>query len=469
MELFLDPDDHRPQAVQLYEQLREAINDGRLGPGDRLTPSRTVASELGISRSTVTEVYGRLGAEGYLEGRAGGGSVVSAAQWPARPRLPVAALSPTPRASATRAYATDQQATAAFNCRPGHLDPALFPVAAWRRCAIAALDRPINQYGDPAGTPELRTALAHWVTRSRGVAATAAELFVTAGAGHAVDLIARVLVDPGDLVAVEEPGYPVVLELLRSHGLRVVGVPVDEHGLVVDAIPAAARLVYVTPSHQFPLGMVMSRQRRLELLAWARTTGAAIIEDDYDSEFRYTARPLEPLQRLDRDGRVLYVGTFAKTLSAGLRLGFMIAPPSLLPALRAIRAVVDRCPPTATQAAMTQFVTDGHLDRHLRRTRAVYTERRRLMWDALSRHLPSEYERLPAAAGLHLTVRANAGQTGPEPIAAIRERGLLVSSLSRTYAFTEPTPGFLLGFAGLPTPLVVPAVRALGAALAEAP
>ena len=168
----------------------------------------------------MTEVYGRLGAEGYLEGRAGGGSVVSAAQWPTRPRLPVAALSPTPRASATRPYGTNPEATAPYDCRPGHLDPALFPVAAWRRCAIGALDQPVNQYGDPAGTSELRTALAHWVTRSRGVAATAADLFVTAGAGHAVDLIARVLVEPGDVVAVEEPGYPAVVELLRSHGLR---------------------------------------------------------------------------------------------------------------------------------------------------------------------------------------------------------------------------------------------------------
>ena len=168
MELFLDPDDRRPRAVQLYEQLRDAINEGRLSAGDRLTPSRTVANELGISRSTVTEVYGRLGAEGYLEGRAGGGSVVSAAQWPARPRLPVAALSPTSRAAATRPYGTNPEATAPFDCRPGHLDPALFPVAAWRRCAIGALDQPVNQYGDPAGTSDLRTALAHWVTRSRG-------------------------------------------------------------------------------------------------------------------------------------------------------------------------------------------------------------------------------------------------------------------------------------------------------------
>jgi GntR family transcriptional regulator / MocR family aminotransferase len=307
------------------------------------------------------------------------------------------------------------------------------------------------------------------VTRSRGVVASPEQTFVTAGAGHAVDLIVRVLVDPGDLVALEEPGYPVVAELLRSHGLRVVGVPVDAEGVVVDALPAQAKLVYVTPSHQFPLGMVMSRSRRYALLDWATANGAAVIEDDYDSEVRYTARPLEPLQRLDRDGRVIYVGTFAKTLAAGLRLGFLVAPPTLIPALRAIRQVSDWCPPSTTQAALTDFIADGHLDRHLRRTRAVYAERHRLMWQAMGDRLPAGYQRLPAVAGLHLTVRANrSARTGPEIDAALRRQGLLVSPLERSYQFSEPSRGYLLGFAGVPTTRVVPAVRAFTTALAEA-
>ena len=469
VELFLDPSDRRPRAVQLYDQLRDAISDGRLDAGDRLTPSRIVARELGVSRSTVTEAYERLGAEGYIQGRAGGGSVVAAMPGPAPSRPTAAALQPTARAAAVEPYAEFADLTATYDCRPGRVDPTLFPMAAWRRCLVTALDRSPGQYGDPAGSSDLRTALAHWVVRSRGVVTSADQIFVTAGAGHAVDLIARVLLEPGDTVAVEEPGYPVVAALLRSHGLRVIGVPVDEEGIVVDALPRQAKLVYVTPSHQFPLGMVMSRPRRYALLGWATANGAAVIEDDYDSEFRYTARPLEPLQRLDRDGRVLYVGTFAKTLSAGLRLGFLVAPASLLPALRAVRQVSDWCPPTATQAALADFIGGGHLDRHLRRARAVYAERHRLMWEAMGDLLPAGYQRLPAVAGLHLTVRADhsthQGRTATR--AALRRQGLLYSPLEPSYGFSEPSIGYLLGFAGVPTPLVVPAVRAFTAALSE--
>ncbi len=470
VELFLDPGDPRPRASQLYDQLRDAIADGRLDPGDRLTPSRIVARELGVSRSTVTEAYGRLGAEGYIEGRAGGGSVVAAAPGPVRSRPVSAALQPTARAAAVEPYAEFADVAATYDCRPGRVDPTLFPMAAWRRCMMAALDGSPGQYGDPAGSPDLRVALAHWVVRSRGVAAIAEQIFVTAGAGHAIDLVARVLLEPGDTVALEEPGYPVVAALLRSQGLRVVGIPVDDEGIVVDALPAEARLVYVTPSHQFPLGMVMSRRRRFALLNWATANGAAVIEDDYDSEFRYTARPLEPLQRLDRDGRVLYVGTFAKTLSAGLRLGFLVAPASLLPALRAIRQVSDWCPPTTTQAALAGFIAGGHLDRHLRRARTVYTERRRLMWETMGELLPAGYRRLPAVGGVHLTVRADhsARTEVPETRRALGRQGLLFSPLEPSYQFSEPAVGYLLGFAGVPTPHVVPAVRAFTTVLSEA-
>jgi GntR family transcriptional regulator/MocR family aminotransferase len=468
VELFLDPDDARPQKMQLYEQLRTAIVEGRLTPGDRLTPSRTVAADLHISRATVTEAYGRLSAEGYIEGRFGGGSVVSAAPLQVRPPSRVAALEPTRRAAGIALYALDPTAEVMFDCRPGRLDPTLFPVAAWRRCVVRTLNRAPGQYDDPLGTPELRAALANWVARSRGVAATPEDTVVTSGAGHAVDLVARVLADPGAAVAVEEPGYPPAVSVLRSQGLRVVGVPVDEHGIVVEAIPPRARLVYVTPSHQFPLGMVMARKRRLELLHWANRSGAAIIEDDYDSEFRHTARPLEPLQRLDRVGRVIYVGTFSKSLSPALRVGFLIAPRSLLPALRAARQAVDWCPPPATQEALTHFIVDGYLDQHLRRTRRIYAERQKLMRKALDQFLPAGYRRLRAEAGLHFAVTGPSDPAEPDMAATLRRHGLLVPSLRRTYEFSPPATGLLLGYAGLPDPLVVPAVRALSAVLAAA-
>jgi GntR family transcriptional regulator/MocR family aminotransferase len=465
MELFLDPGDHRSHVVQLYDQLRIAIAEGRLAPGDRLTPSRTVAADLGISRSTVTEAYGRLSAEGYIEGKSGGGSVVGAAPLHVRRGTQVAALQPTGRAARIVAYDTKPTADGAFDLRPGRLDLMLFPARAWRRCVLRSLEQAPGHYGEPAGAPELRAALANWVARSRGVAATADEVFVTAGAGHAVDLVARVVADPAATVAVEEPGYPPVLSLLRSQGLHVVTVPVDEHGIIVEALPPDCRLVYVTPSHQFPLGMVMARQRRLELLEWASRCGAAIVEDDYDSEFRHAGRPLEPLQRLDRDGRVIYVGTFSKCLSPALRVGFMVVPRTLLPALRAVRQAVDWCPSAMTQHALTDFITQGHLDQHLRRTRRVFGRRRQVLLDAIGQALPREYQRLPAVAGLHLTMVGPQDPADEDVELRLRRHGVLVSSLRRTYAADPSSNGLILGFAGLPDQAVVPAVAALSAAL----
>jgi GntR family transcriptional regulator/MocR family aminotransferase len=468
MELFLDPNDGRPMSVQLYEQLRSAIVEGQLAPGDRLGATRSVAADLRVSRSTVTDAYSRLVAEGYAEGRAGGGSVVSAVPRPVRRRRPASALAPTARAAAVTRYDQHPGAAGRFDLRPGSVDRSLFPTTVWRRCLARPLDHPPQQYGDPAGSPALREALAGWVTRSRGVAARPAEIIVTSGAGHAVDLVTRVLVDPGSVVAVEEPGYPPVVALLRSHGLRVVGVPVDQHGIVVDAIPSRARLVYVTPSHQYPLGPVLARSRRLELLHWASRAGAAILEDDYDSELRRTARPLEPLQRLDSDGRVIYVGTFSKSLSPALRLGFLVAPPSLIPALCAIRQVIDWCPPEVTQSGLEALITAGHLDRHLRRARIAYAERFQRMSSALRDMLPTGFQILPSRAGLHITL-VNPDLPPDDLLhAAADRRNTRITSLRTSYHFTEPTSGLIVGFGGIATPDVPMAVAELSATIADA-
>jgi GntR family transcriptional regulator / MocR family aminotransferase len=467
MELFVDPNDARPLTTQLYEQLRDAIVEGRLGPGDRLAPTRAVAADLGVSRSTVTEVYGRLVAEGYIDGRAGRGSTVASLTYPPVPPRPTpAVLTPTARAAALHPYGHPER-RATFDMRPGAVDPSLFPGREWRRAVLRALDRVTPHYDDPAGTAELRGALARWVTRSRGVTAAADEVVVTAGTGHAIDLVCRVLLNSGDVVAVEEPGYPPVTELLRSQGLTVVGVPVDHHGIVVDAIPRRARMVYVTPSHQYPLGVVLTRQRRLELLRWATHNNAAVIEDDYDSEFRHTARPLEPLQRLDRDGRVIYVGTFSKTLSPNLRLGFLVAPASLIPTIRTVRQAVDWCPPTTGQLALTAFIEHGHLDRHLRRSRLVYRNRYRRLWAALEL-LPAGYRRLAVPAGLHVTVTGQDGPDDDQFEALTAEHDLMVGSLGYCYRFSNPQPGLLVGFGGLPTSMVEDAAQILRSALRPA-
>lgn len=465
MELFIDPDDNRSAVRQLYDQIRDAITDGGLSPGDRLLPTRAVAAELNVARSTVTDAYGRLTAEGYVEGRAGGGSIVAGAPGTPTEPSPPAALVPTRRAASLRLFDADPQADAAVDLRAGRIDPSLFPAAAWRRCLLAALRRPVPQYGDPAGDAGLRAALARWVATSRGITVTPEQIVVTSGTTHAIDLVARVLLEPGAVVGVEDPGYPLVPELLRVHGIDAVGVPVDEYGIVVDAIPPAARLVCVTPSHQFPLGVVMNRRRRAELLRWAGRAGAAIVEDDYDSEFRHSPRPLEPLHRLDHDGRVIYVGTFSKTLSPGLRVGFLAAPPTLIPAVIAARQAVDWCPPPITQWALAQFIDDGHLGRHLRRARPVYTQRQRLLYRQLRHRLPAGYQVLPAHAGLHLAVLGADTPAEPDLHGRLAAHGIRLSSLRGTHLQLPPAAGFLTGFGALSTDQLSLAVDTLATCL----
>jgi len=463
VELFLDGADRRSLATQLYDQLRAAIVEGRLPRGARLESTRAVAERLAIARSTVTDAYGRLTAEGYVQGRRGGGSFVlgDAVPRPRRGRAP-AALTATPVAAAVRRYGVETP-RARYDLTAGRVDGRLFPVADWRRCsnqALAELDGAFSSYGAPEGSPEIREALAQWIGRSRGVASTSDQIVVTHGATHAVDLVARVLLRPGDVAAVEEPGYPPVAELLRTLGVRVVGVPVDDHGLVVDALPPTARLVHVTPSHQFPLGVVMSRERRLALLRWAGRHAAAIVEDDYDSEFRYSPRPLEPLHLLDRDGRVAYVGSFSKILSPALRIGFVVAPTSLVPALRAVRQSIDASPSTLTTETLALFIEHGYLARHCRRARKVYGERHRLLSRALARLDPRVASRT-TQVGLHLPLRLPDMPDDDHVVARAAESGLLLSSLRRTYQFTEPQPGLVVGFGAVATPDIPHAVAAL--------
>ena len=453
-------------AQQIYAQIRDAILDGDLATGTRLTPSRELAAELGVSRFTVTEAYGRLAAEGYVHGERGRGSVVAPAAGPTGDRRgrDRGALQVTATAERLAPFDTDPVAAAPYDLRPGRLDPALFPTAAWRRCMAATLHHPPGAYGDPAGTEQLRTTIARWIARSRGVRADPADVVVTSGTANAVDLVARVMLDPGDVVAVEEPGYPPVVTLLRAHRAEVHHVPVDDHGIVVEALPASARLVVVTPSHQYPTGATLSHERRLELLAWAADAGAAIVEDDYDTELRYTSQPLEPLQRLDREGRVIYIGTFSKSLSPALRVGFAVLPPSLVRPVLTIRQAMDWCPPQATQEGLGAFIESGQLDRHLRRTRRVYRERRELLIDGLLRRLGERARLLPSSAGLHVTVVVDGGF----PVDARRAVAgrVLVGSLRRHHHTADARDGLVIGFGALPTADVEPALDALAPLLA---
>lgn len=336
----------------------------------------------------------------------------------------------------------------------GHPDGTLFPLPAWRRVVSQALRPSIaatSGYADPAGPLSLRDALTRHLALSRSVRADAGDVVVTQGAQQALDLLGRVLIEPGDLVAVEEPGYPPARRLFHSLGARVTGVPVDGEGLDVSAIPDGARLVYVTPSHQFPLGMPMSLARRLALLDWAERAGAVVIEDDYDCEFRFSARPLDPLQSLDPHGRVCYVGTFSKTLVPSLRVGFVVAPPSLVPALRGARQLSDWHGDVVTQSALAAFLDEGHLARHVRRAVGVYAARHALVVATLERDFATGLRVVPSAAGLHLCATVSDPAIDvPSVVRRARARGVAVNTIAE-FAAGHPAPdGLALGYGAVP-------------------
>jgi GntR family transcriptional regulator/MocR family aminotransferase len=395
----------------IYRQLREAVLDGRFRPGERLPPSRELAGQLGVARNTVATVYERLTAEGFLTARVGSGTFVADRGTPRSRRAPIGpAVGPRPVWAEVAAL--PPLPGRPFDFRVGVPDWRLFPLQTWRRLVNGALRAAVlrgGDYRDPAGYPPLRAAIARYIAVSRSVHCAAEDVLVTHGAQQAVDLIVRVLVEPGTTVAVEEPGYPPVRALLRAHGARVVGIPVDAEGIVVSAIPRAARMVYVTPSHQFPLGAVLSAARRAALLDWARRRGGVIVEDDYDSEFRFTDRPLEPLQSLDDSGRVIYVGTFSKTLLPMLRVGFLVAPASLQPALVVAKELSDWRGDLTTQVALHRFIDDGLLGRHIRRATRQYRDRRTAILDRLGSGLADWLEPVPSAAGLHVCALARPG------------------------------------------------------------
>jgi GntR family transcriptional regulator/MocR family aminotransferase len=459
-------------AGQIYRQIRAMILDGRLTPGRPLPPSRELAARLAISRNTVGVAYDRLTAEGFVAGRPGAGTFVNTALQPAEPEAtaePAEPVRPRPQWAALRVGADLSATTAEYDLRAGMPDPRLFPYQTWRRLMANELRSTAvgtGAYGDPAGHPELRAALARHVGAARAVPAGPDDVIVTNGMQQVADLVARVLLAPGDLVAVEDPGYPPPRMLFGALGARVVGVPVDREGLVVDAVPDDARLVYVSPSHQFPLGVPMSLPRRMALLAWARRRQAVLLEDDYDGEFRFAGRPVEPLRALDRGARVVYAGSFSKVMLPTLRLGFCVPPPSLRAPLRAAKFVTDWHTSLPTQAALARFVADGMLARHIRRMRSVYRVRHDLIAGLVVRDLGRWLEPMPSATGLHMTVLLRSGsvQEAAEVARQARRRGVEVSPLS-TLAVAAPMAGLILGYGLIPTERIPAALGRLQATL----
>ena len=445
----------RERTESIYRQLAAAILEGRLAGGEPLPPSRALAAELGVSRTTIAAVYDRLTAEGFLSTRRGSGTFVA----PGRVSMPTRraprgrVLAPRPVWAGMTFSSTDHR-RAPFDFAIGVPDTELFPIAQWRRNVaheLRSASALMDGYGHPSGLPELRAAIARHIGLSRSVAADADDVIVTSGAQQAFDLIARVLVGPGDVVAVEEPGYPPIRALFESLGAVVTGVRVDEEGIVVSELPTRARLVYTTPSHQFPTGVRTSLDRRLELLAWAEARNAVIIEDDYDSEFHYGAGALDPLQSLDRSGRVVYVGTFSKTLLPTLRIGFLVAPASLTPALSAAKRLSDWHTETVGQGALARLLESGAFAGHVRRANRIYAGRRARIIDGVERELGRWLEVVPSVAGLHLFAQLRSDV--PLRVSAVTDAAAAagigiqsVASFATDADSEQARRGFVLGF-----------------------
>ena len=357
----------------------------------------------------------------------------------------------------------------------GTPDPALFPFTTWRRLVAHEFRGPVAhyaKYGDPGGHAPLRIAIARHTGVSRAVRADAEDVIVTQGAQQAFDLIGRVLISEGTPVAIEDPGYPYVRWLFHSLGAQVIGVPVDDEGLDVDAIPANVRIVYVTPSHQFPLGTAMSLQRRTALLAWAERRGGVIIEDDYDSEFRFSGRPLDPLQTLDRTGRVIYIGSFSKVLLPALRVGFLIAPASLQPALLTARQLCSWHGDVATQAALARFIDQGLLARHIRKVSREYAARHARITEAIERRFNRWLRVIPSAAGLHMAAEAiDAARVDIRRVVRrAAENGIAVGSLSSfciDATAAHAKSGLILGYGNIPSARLDEGLKRLAASFTQ--
>lgn len=420
MMIRLDRD--TPLQHQIYDQLKMSILSASLAPGTRLPSSRALADRFAISRNTVLMAYEQLLAEGYLEARPGAGTFVRAAL-PAgvEPRSGEAAK-PMPHRPARLSHYSERLRTLnidtlsrgsglRYSFDHGIVSAADFPADTWRRLLLREIrrraDKPYH-YENPQGLPELRAALSDYLGRARAIRARPEQILIVNGSQQAIDLALRVLVDPGDAVVIEDPGYAGARLAFEAIGARLLRVPVDAEGLETALLPppdVAPRLAYVTPSHQFPTGGVMPASRRLALLDWAERAGTYVFEDDYDSEYRYAGRPVESLQALDRAGLVIYSGTVSKVLSPGLRLGYMVLPPELVGPFLHAKQLTDRHTASLDQAVFAHFIRDGHLERHIRRTRHRNQRRRDALVAALRAAFGTAVDIEGANAGMHLIVR----------------------------------------------------------------
>ena len=461
---------------QVYLRMRQSIERGTFAPGGKLPASREQARVLGVSRNTVLWAMERLQAEGYLTARVGDGSYVTQREATAygksaRQHRQADARTPTLSqrgrliAEIALHWKPPTGLPNAFRIGQPAIDQ--FPFSTWQK-----LERqtPLDQtarlahYQDPSGHPPLRQAIAQWLLVSRGIQCDGEQVLITSGSQQAIDLLARLLLDPGDEVLVEDPGYPGIRANLISQGVHARPVAVDAQGMCITQGAAQwpeARLAMVTPTHQFPLGVKMSLERRTELLAWATQQQAWVVEDDYDSEFQYGDQRIPALCSMAHGARVLYVGTFSKTLHPGLRLGFIVLPPHLVDAFASAKTLADRHAPGAVQDVLARFIQEGHLLRHLRRMRALYRERQETMVHALSKATGGAMQVPFSWQGMHATLETRSSLRDTQLCEAAAAVGVYLAPLSR-YCIQEVRRGWLLGYAGYPEKELIAAARRLG-------
>ena len=459
MELHVVINGRKDLAGQLYRQLRDAIESGRLTAGTQLPPSRLLAEQLGISRKTISDTYAQLTYENFLTGVIGKGTYVNARAAKTVRKQSHSELASFDVIERWRSLPTflrhpTLEGSLRYEFIGGTTSKGQFPQDDWRRCTSHALRQIAGSkgfYSQPEGLPALRNAIARHIAFSRGVNCQDEDVVVCNGAQQALDLISRVLTQPGSLVAMEDPGYPPARLLFASHGATVVGVPVDAQGIQVEHIPDGTRLIYVTPSHQFPLGMPMSQPRREALLARAYELGAIIIEDDYDSEFRYEGRPTDSLQNLDQRGIVAYVGTFSKTLLPELRLGYAILPPAILEAVIRAKQLTDLHTSTLPQWALAKFIAEGCLLKHIRRCHTIYAGRRERILARMAGDLSPWFEVVPTTAGFHMAVLCKVPVDIPLVIELAKKVEVGLYALDSFFYQQTPRAGLFLGFGAIET------------------
>jgi len=482
--IALDRRTRVPLQRQIYASIRQAVLDGRLAPGTRLPPSRTLADDLGVSRTTVVLAYESLETEGYITGLGSAGSFVASLQLeqpkPRAAKLP--ARDATLQSLTQRAVELARTASGMGRVRPAPVpfrtgEPALdlFPTRLWARMYARRARRSggaLLGYGSNAGHRPLRAAIAAYVSAARGTNATADQVILVRGTQQGVHLAARVLLQPGDAAWVEDPGYPAARTLLETSGATAVPLPVDAEGLVVaEGVRRAprARVAHMSPSHQFPLGTTMSLARRIALLEWAGRAGAWVLEDDYDSEFRYVGAPIPSLQGLDTHDRVIYLGTFSKTMFPALRLGYMIVPSALVDLFRATQSLADHVAPSIEHATLAEFIDEGHFTRHVRQMRSAYAERQEALLRGVRRELDGLVDASPTETGMHLIgwLRDRSADDARVSRQAW-EAGVEATPLSMYAVETKLPPALLMGFAAVRPAEMGAALRTLRQVIATA-